>query len=52
MGFEPEVHLNGEETRAKREKIRSIGHGSVIDDYIFEWANKSHLCNPNSNFRL
>ena len=23
---------------ATREKIRSIGHGSAIDDYIFEWA--------------
>ena len=26
----------GDEARARREKIRSIGHGSVIDDYIFD----------------
>ena len=45
VGFEPEARLNGDEARAKREKIRSIGHGSAIDDYIFEWANKSHLRN-------
>ena len=45
MGFEPEARLNGDEARAKWEKIRRIGHGSVIDDYIFEWADKSHLRN-------
>ena len=45
VGLEPEARLNGDEARATREKIRSIGHGSVIDDYIFEWANKSHLRN-------
>ena len=45
VGFEPEARLNGDEARATREKIRSIGHGSVIDDYIFEWADKSHLRN-------
>ena len=38
VGFEPEAGLNGDKASAKREKIRSIGHGSVIDDYIFEWA--------------
>ena len=26
----------GDEASATREKIRSIGHGSVIDDYIFD----------------
>ena len=36
--MEAEARLNGDEARATREKIRSIGHGSVIDDYIFEWA--------------
>ena len=57
MGFEPEARLNGDEARAKREKIRSIGHGSVIDDYIFEWGlnspatilcilNRCHSRNP------
>ena len=43
--MEPEARLNGDKARAKREKIRSIGHGSVIEDYIFEWADKSHLRN-------
>ena len=43
--MEPEARLNGDEARATREKIRSIGHGSAIDDYIFEWADKSHLRN-------
>ena len=41
VGFEPEAGLNGDKASAKREKIRSIGHGSVIDDYIFEWAMKN-----------
>ena len=36
-GFPPEARLNGDEARAGREKIRSIGHGSALDDYIFEW---------------
>ena len=40
-GIEPEARLNGEEARAKWEKTRSIGHGSAIDDYIFEWAMKN-----------
>ena len=34
--FEPEAHPVGDEARVRREKIRSIGHGSVIDDYIFD----------------
>jgi len=26
----------GDEATATREKTRSIGHGSVIDDYVFD----------------
>ena len=45
--MEAEARLNGDEARAKREKIRSIGHGSVIDDYIFEWAFQIPPPQPN-----
>ena len=41
-GLGDRARLNGDKARVTREKIRSIGHGSAIDDYIFEWADKSH----------
>ena len=46
MGLEPEARLNGDEARAKREKIRSLGSEtpSDRDDYIFEWAFQIPLC--------
>ena len=41
--FEPEAHPVGDEARVRREKIRSIGHGSVIDDYIFDRTRTQKL---------
>ena len=40
------ARLNGDEARARREKIRRIGRGSAIDDYIFEWAAKPLQISP------
>ena len=43
-GLGAEARPVGDEAPATREKIRSIGYGSVQDDYIFEWGFAFPLC--------